>query len=678
MKNRVQNTLHTLACGWYYALIALFLAAAAALYLLCGENSHIAVHDNLELFQAQYQMMKNQGSFFRHGSAAPFLGGVNRDLLPSEFSLTTLLYVLLPSSFAAYIANWFVKLLLAAVSFSLLAGELLCAPAPAHGAGAASAAFTPRERSIVVLCGFAYGLLNLFPNFGIPFASIPLYIWFFVRLYRAQTRRSAAPYLTGLFLYPFLSYFSYFGLFLLAYSSAAFLLLWFRSRRPPLRLLCGIIAASAGFMLFEYRLFGQMLFSDTVTIRSSFVAGDLSAPRIFSEILTVFRNGIFHADSLQARLVLPVCAVYFLYRNFRNVITGKWRDSFHDPFNLCMALLAFNAVVYGLYYSAPCRDAVEMLLPPLRGWQFNRTVFFSPFLWYAAFCLVCLRLCRFGEKRRFRPAGPLASALCLAACAVILLSGTRYNDLYSTARALAMETLRGSEPDELSYREFYSTELFEEIKKDLNYRIGDLSTGERSPSGEIEAAAVRAGQNSGRGQNAVRPAQDDDAAKAQTGHDDDGGRERGVQVSGADGTDWAVAYGLNPAILEYNGIATLDGYLGFYPQSYKDAFRAVIAPALDRRPASAAYYDEWGAKCFLYSGDEDSIVQAVRNYQSISSRIYIDAEALRALGCRYVFSRIELSNAGESGLVLRGTYTEPHSPYTVYVYEFSRTARGAF
>lgn len=632
LKNRLQKTFHTLADGWYYILIALFLIAAASLYLLCGENSHIAVHDNLELFQAQYQMMKNQGSFFSRGSAAPFLGGASRDLLPSEFSLTTLLYALLPSSFAAYIVNWFAKLLLAVLSLFLLAGELLRAPGPASGA--ASAAFSPKERGIVVLCGFAYGLLNLFPNFGIPFASIPLYIWLSVRLYRARTLRSAAPYLTGLFFYPFLSYFSYFGLFLLAYSSAAFLLLWIRNRRPSLRLLAGIAAASAGFVLFEYRLFGQMLFSDTVTIRSSFAAGDLSRAEILSAILTVFREGIFHADSLHARLVLPVCAVYFLYRNFRNVVTGKWRDSFHDLFNLCMALLVFNAVVYGLYYSAPFRGAVETLLPPLKGWQFNRTVFFSPFLWYAAFCLVCLRLCRFGEKHRSRPAGLLAPALCLAACAVILLSGTRYNDLYSTARALALETLRGSEPDELSYGEFYSEALFSEIKRDLNYRIGDLSTGEHSPAGEIEAASVRTGE---------------------------------------DGTDWSVAYGLNPAILEYNGIATLDGYLGFYPQSYKDAFRAVIAPALDRRPASAAYYDEWGAKCFLYSGDEDSIVQAVRNYHSVSSRIYIDAEALRALGCRYLFSRIKLSNAAEAGLVLRGTYTEPHSPYTIFVYEFPRT-----
>ena len=33
--------------------------------------------------------------------------------------------------------------------------------------------------------------------------------------------------------------------------------------------------------------------------------------------------------------------------------------------------------------------------------------------------------------------------------------------------------------------------------------------------------------------------------------------------------EWSAAYGLHPAVLEYNGIATLDGYLGFIPSSIR-------------------------------------------------------------------------------------------------------------
>ena len=57
-----------------------------------------------------------------------------------------------------------------------------------------------------------------------------------------------------------------------------------------------------GFVVCEYRLFGQMLFSDEVTIRSSIVNASLSLPEIFREIGQVFREGIF----------------------MRTVYTGRW------------------------------------------------------------------------------------------------------------------------------------------------------------------------------------------------------------------------------------------------------------------------------------------------------------------------------------------------------------------
>ena len=93
-----------LAGHWYAILIALFFLGAAGVYIVFGTSSYIAVHDNLDLFVAQFQMLKNTGSFFAHGVDVPFLGGVTRDNLPSELSLYTVLYMLLPS-FAAYVTG---------------------------------------------------------------------------------------------------------------------------------------------------------------------------------------------------------------------------------------------------------------------------------------------------------------------------------------------------------------------------------------------------------------------------------------------------------------------------------------------------------------------------------------------------------------------------------------------
>jgi len=658
-------------------LIGLFLAGAAFLYILCGENAHIAVHDNLDLFVAQYQMLREQGSFFSQGTASLFLGGISRDVLPSERSLTGLAYWLLPP-FAAYVTLYFVKIGLSIAGFWLLTREILEKTVQEKP-------FSDSAQAIALLGGFAYGILNVFPAYGVCFASIPLYVWLMIRLYRVGRRPGAGavlhdghwkewlssrvrrefPYLAGLFVYPFVSYFSYFGLFLLAYSVLGILWIWIRDRRLPLRLLAGTAAMALGCVFFEYRLFRTMLGGGAVTIRETMVQNDFTPAQVLGEIGDVFVSNIFHADGVQKKLILPVCAVYFVFLNGRYVVRGQGKRIFHDLYNLIALLLGFNAVIYGLYDFRPFRGMVERLVPPLKGWQFNRTIFFSPFLWYAAMTLIALRLMSAAGRRKSRAAAAGAMLLPMLSAALVLSTPNTYNDLYATLRGVVKEEMQGQTVDDLSWREFYSPELFAKIRKDLGYSSGDLDSTAGTPQQEAEErfGSLERDMHT---DNPLDGTADDPSAWTASAR---AVAEQGFQTSGTTGTDWAVAYGFHPAVLEYNGIATLDGYLGFYNQSYKDVFRAAIAPALERRPASEVNFDAWGARCYLYSGDEDGIVQAVRHYQTISSQIAIDETALRDMGCRYIFSRIRLTNAEEKHLRLRGEWSDETSPYTVYVYE---------
>lgn len=567
---------------WYLIIPAGFILFAALVFGIFGESSIISVHDNLDLFMAQFQMLKNTDSFFAHGVDVPFLGGISRDNLPSELSVYTLLFTLMPSYFA-YVAGYLLKIVIAIVSCVLL-GKDFCGQQ--YG----------KYRPIVYMTGFCYGILNVFPAFGIPFASIPLVVY----LVRRICRVPALKWYVALLCYPLVSYFSYFGLFILAYMAVSFLWIWIKERKCPVRLLLGILALGVGCVICEYRLFGVMLFSDQETIRSTMEAGSFGAGEIIRTIGEVFAGGMFHAESMHKYLVMPVCLIYFLYLNASYIKNKNATGIFRDVFNLLMLVLVFNSVVYGIYYWEGFRGLVEMICPPLTGWQFNRTVFFSPFVWYAAFFLVLKRM--YDQEKRWLRYG--ANALTMLAALVIILSGTRYNDLYQTCQAKAYELLRGKQSNNLSFEEFYSTELFEKAKEEIGY----------------------CGQ-------------------------------------------WSAAYGFHPAILEYNDIATVDGYLGFYEQYYKESFRKVIAPALERVPESRDYFDTWGARAYLYSGTEPSIVMAVRDYTVTDHDIYIDTDAFKAIGGRYIFSRIELSNAGEAGFSLVGTYTDESSPYTLYVYQ---------
>ena len=573
--------LRKLVSRWYLFIVFGFILSAGLVFFLCGEQSVIAVHDNLDLFIPQFQMMKNTGTFWRHGVDVPFLGGISRDTLPAEFSLYTMLYMILPA-YPAYIAGYLLKIVIALLSCIWLAGDVL-------GEG------YERYKPLVYLSGLAYGILNVFPAFGIPFASIPLAVYLLRKIYREPGIRWYA----ALFFYPLLSYFSYFGLFILAYMAAAFIWLWAKDRKFPGRILAAVIVLAAGCVVCEYRLFGTMLLGDEVTIRTTMEAGSFTAGEIVKTIGEVFAKGMFHAESVHTFLVLPVCVLYFFYLNFSYIRSRNIKGIFQDVYNLLALVLVFNSVVYGIYYWEGFRNVVEALCPPLTGWQFNRTVFFSPFVWYAAFFFALKRL--YDSKKA---AGEvLADLLALGAVLIIVLSGTRYNDLYHTCFSQAYMYLKGAQTDQLNFGEFYSAELFEEAKKDIGYE----------------------GQ-------------------------------------------WAAAYGFYPAVLEYNGIATLDGYLGFYSQSYKEAFRRIIAPALDRVEESREYFDSWGARAYLYSGTDLSIVNASRSYSVTDRDIYIDVDAFKELGGRYIFSRIELANAKEKGLTLAGTYRNDKSPYVLYVY----------
>lgn len=567
---------------WYMILIALFLAGTAGVYLLFGESSYIAVHDNLDLFVAQFQMLKNTDSFFAHGVDVPFLGGITRDNLPSELSLYTLLYALFPS-FVAYVVGYLLKVAVAIAGVWLLAKEWY---------GKAYTDYKP----LIALMGLAYGVLNMFPAFGIPFASIPLVIYLVLHIYRNPSVR----WYIALFCYPFLSYFSYFGFFILAYLVVAVIWLWIRDKKAPYALMGAVFVLGMGYVAFEYRLFGVMLFSDAETIRSTMVEANLSAGEIVAQSVDVWLHGMFHAESVHDRLVWWVCMVYFVYLNGRYIVTKNPRGIFKDIYNLFMLVLVFNSVVYGIYNWGAFRELVETIIPILEGFQFNRTVFFSPFVWYAAFFVILQRLydCKFMGMR------VAANVLALLSIAVILSAPTRYNDLFATCRNKALEILKDKEINDMNYEEFYSVELFESIKADIGY------------AGE-----------------------------------------------------WSVAYGIHPAVLEYNGIATLDGYLGFYEQEYKEEFRRVIAPALERVEASRIYYDDWGARVYLYSGTDASVVSATKDYVITDRDIYIDAQAFEEMGGRYIFSRYELTNAEEAGIRLVKAYQSEESPYEIYLYE---------
>ena len=563
---------------WHWMLAGLIFVFEAAVLLLFKDQIYVGICDNLDLFITQLKILSDNHAFFVHGQELPILGSIDRDYFPSEFALYNLLYLILPDIYA-YIAGYLLRLVLAVGSGVLLARLLL-------------AQTYQKYEKVVVLTATAFALLPVYPMYGLCFASMPLILYLLVRIYRKPRW-----WLFGaVFLYPLVSYFTFFGAFLLGYLLIAVFVLWIRDRKLPLSLLGAFAALAAGFVCFEYRLFGVMLLSNEETIRSTMVTASYDALQLWRCFVDVFLHGFSHAKSVHTYWVLPVCTVYFIWNNFRYLSGRRAGKIYADVFNITVLFIVFNCAVYALYFWEPLRVLVETLLPPLKGFQYGRTIFFNAFAWYFAFFIAVKNmLCR---KQT------VAYLACIAAILVVGGTQCEYSDFYNTCYCNLYKLVKHKEVNQLSYREFYGGTLIKKIKQDIGY----------TP-------------------------------------------EQGACV-----------YGFHPAMLSYNGITTIDGYCGYYSQSYKEQFRAAIAPTMEANPNWQTYYDDWGCRAYLFSASGENLYDFGANAAAVPQEILIDAPALKALGCDYIFSRVEITNASQMQLRLAGTYQDDEMPYAVYLY----------
>lgn len=570
--------------NWYIYFTALVLVAQAIVFLFFREDSYIQVHDNLDLFVAHYQMMKLNKAWFGENVSLPMLHGISRDLLGSEFLLYNVLYIIF-KPFVAYILGYGLKIAVGIFSFTLLFKDIY---------GEKYIKYKPS----IAMCALAYGLIPVFPTYGIAFTSIPFIVYLIRKLY-LDGNNSILLYI-GVFLYPIFSYFSYFGFFILAYICLATIILWIKDKKLSFRMCVAIVILSVGYVLFEYRLFRAMLFDDTVTIRSTMVRNDLPFLEALKAGFTELLNASFHNQDSHGYFVIFAVVVAIIIINLAYVKMGALKKIWSEPLNLTVLCLIFNSFIFGICQFAPFRNFLEMLVPPLKGFDFSRAVFLNPFLWYAALSFACIS---FIEKTNkiYKTIAYLAATM---AVLVVMLIPQVYNDFYSTVYNQAYKIIKDRETSTLSYGEFYSSKLFNTIKEDINYQ-----------------------------------------------------------------GEWSAAYGFHPAVLVYNGVHTLDGYLGMYSQEYKDIWCSVEEPAFAGSPSLKTYYRESGARVCLYSGSDENTYSPLRKIALSDNSLKVNMEVLKELECKYIFSRVEFSNADTLKLKLKGRYTDTTSAYEIYVYE---------
>lgn len=564
----------------YWALLFIVCVYLVQIVVMYGYGEHIyaSTHDNLELHILDYHLLSKNNLFFSHNGTLPILNGISRDYFFTEFSVYSFLYMILPTCYA-YITGYCVKTIIGMLSCILLAKCILKNN-------------YYKYFNLIILISFAFSSLPFYPAFSLCFASLPLFIYIIIQLNNNPRKK----WFLLLFLYPIFSYFTFFGVFLIGYLFIFSVIISIKNKKVHIPLLLAPVILFLGYSVMEYRLFRVMLFSNVVTIRSTMVMDDWNFIEILKQVKEVYIHGIFHAESCHTYLIAPICTIALVLMNGNYILRKKYKQILIDPLNITILFIFFNCMVYGLYGCKFLREIIETVIPIIKGLQLNRTVFFNTILWYIAFFIVLVKL----KNTKYHW---IANYLAILSVIVVVLTPAKYNDFYHTSFNHFYKMIKQSESNNLDFNEYYSANLIESIKKDINYN------GEKS-----------------------------------------------------------VAFGLNPAVLEYSNIWTLDGCISYYSQEYKDEFRKLIAPALALNEENKIYYDDWGARAYIYSASSTGIYDAVRNYKVEDHNLYMDTKQFIKMGGKYIFSRIEISNAEEKELNLLNTYRDKDSPYVIYLY----------
>lgn len=139
---------------------------------------------------------------------------------------------------------------------------------------------------------------------------------------------------------------------------------------------------------------------------------------------------------------------------------------------------------------------------------------------------------------------------------------------------------------------------------------------------------------------------------------------------GRDKSTYRVAHlGISPAPSLMHGFYTVDGYSNNYPLEYKHRFREVIAAELEKNEEVRVYFDLWGNRCYLFNSITGNYMQLKKGNTLVYEGLEFDMDALRELGCEYLFSGAEIGDAERMGLELVGYYETDDSYWGIWVYE---------
>lgn len=555
---------------WDTTLGLLILLLYCLPFIISGELSNHVIHDNLDNNVAQYVAMANEHKLFSlnpHTTVETILGGTERMFLLTGFSFQALLFSLF-EPYVAFLVNFITVHLIAFVGMMLLVKHQ-------HLLG-------DERKGIRLVTALSFALIPFYTIYGLSVAGTPIVCYAAMNL--SAGKRKNLSYLI-LALFPFYSSLFLVGVFIVGGFATYSLFLYAKSRILPRGLVVGLIILGVGYALSHGLTIYQFLFSKTPSHRSEMIPLLVDFEHVIDLTMGFFLELHYHVSQpMNFPFILGAISVLLgiMQKNHR---VEKLLLLF--SVNLAIALL------YGIYSWTVVGD-LQKSFPVLFMFQWNRAYYFSPLIWMVSLGISLSIIFESIDHLRYRT---------VYMTLIILLQGYhlwKYNvEFRETTTNLFSENKLG-----WSFRDFYDTELFTQLKKSIGRKTQNF-----------RVASV----------------------------------------------------GMHPAIAQFNGLQTIDGYVGNYPLDYKHEFRKIIGNELAKAPHLAEYFDHWGSRCYLFSSELSHNFLIDKNDQSVLTDLRFDFNHGPVVD--YLISSVEIANPSNCNLRLNGTFTTDRSKWRIFLYE---------
>jgi hypothetical protein len=566
-------------------LAVVFLLLSWAPYLVRGPDTHVKIFDNLDCHIPHTKVLAQSGKAFSlnpHTKLDNFLNGLHLSGVDSGFNVLTWLFMIFPP-FTAYALNDLLIRLVAILGMVLLLRKYIIKP---H-----------KEEQHWILIGAAtcFALLPFYPAGGISIAGIPLLLYSFLNIRGHEGKFTD---FLIIFIFPFYSKLALAGIFIAISLFILFVIDWVRNRKINLPYLGGLALLTITYGFTHFHLLYSFLSPDFVSYREEIDTAGVPTAKALKLAINNFIFDRVNVVGAQHMFVMGAAALALVVSIVKKTNARLLKG--------LIAVALLTSFMWGFKYWTviiPLREKFQLL----NAFDFSRFYWFNPFLWYLIFALALLIISKIKHGKT------LAFIFIIGQ---LLFMFMNYNWEIRYLLGIRTSFAGSARTYSLTYKEFYSEALFEEIHRYIN-----------------------------------KPKQD-------------------YRV---------ISLGIPPGISQYNGFYTLDIYTDVYTLEYKHQFRKIIEKELAKSKRLKRVFDENAKRCYLFVSDLHGarggagmvFSRGITGTESMRLKIKnmeLNTAALKEMGGEYIFSAVEILNYKENNLKFERVFKHSESPWRIYLY----------